>query len=171
MKRPLHPEELRLWSRVVQDVRPRVGVVPPEPPPEPEPPAARVEAPKPAAPSRTHAHIRPRAALHDIEPNRVRRIVLGREAIGARLDLHGMGQDEALNRLVEFVRRAHAEGHRAVLVITGKGAGGDGILRRRAPEWLHSPLLHGVVAGVSEARHRHGGKGALYVALKRWVEP
>ena len=60
-----------------------------------------------------------------------------------------------------------AEGERSVLVITGKGVMGDGVLRRRAPEWLGEPGLREVVAGVSEAHQKHGGDGALYVALKR----
>jgi DNA-nicking Smr family endonuclease len=52
-------------------------------------------------------------------------------------------------------------------VITGKGVGGDGVLRRRVPEWLAAPPIRPHVAGVSEAHRRHGGDGALYVALKR----
>ena len=35
------------------------------------------------------------------------------------------------------------------------------------PEWLADPRLRDVVAGISEAQRRHGGEGALYVALKR----
>ena len=53
------------------------------------------------------------------------------------------------------------------MVITGKGSRGDGVLRRYAPEWLGSPDLRDIVAGVAEAHRRHGGEGALYVALKR----
>jgi DNA-nicking Smr family endonuclease len=58
-------------------------------------------------------------------------------------------------------------GLRAVLVITGKGTTGDGVIRRRAPEWLADPSLAGVVAGAASAHRRHGGEGAIYVALKR----
>jgi DNA-nicking Smr family endonuclease len=54
-----------------------------------------------------------------------------------------------------------------VLVITGKGALGAGVLRRHVPEWLAAPPLRSAVAGLSEAHRRHGGEGALYVALKR----
>ncbi|MGF2493628.1 Smr/MutS family protein [Ralstonia pseudosolanacearum] len=54
--------------------------------------------------------------------------------------------------------------------MTGKGSRGEGVLRRYAPEWLAAPALRGVVAGVSEAHRRHGGEGALYVALKRKAE-
>lgn len=83
------------------------------------------------------------------------------------MDLHGLDQDHARRALHDFLVRAHAQGLRAVLVITGKGAVGDGVLRRRAPEWLADPAVRSLVAGVSAAERRHGGDGALYVALKR----
>ena len=102
----------------------------------------------------------------DIEPRRKHRIAKERDPIGARIDLHGLDQERAQAALEAFVLRAWDDGYRAVLVITGKGARGGGVLRKRAPEWLASPALRGVVAGVSEAHQRHGGEGALYVALK-----
>jgi DNA-nicking Smr family endonuclease len=52
-------------------------------------------------------------------------------------------------------------------VITGKGALGDGVLRRRVPEWLAEAPLRSLIAGISEAHRRHGGGGALYVAIRR----
>ena len=100
------------------------------------------------------------AALH-------RRLTRGQGAIAARIDLHGLTQDAARAALIAFVRRAVDHGWRAVLVITGKGVGGDGVLKRHVPEWLAAPPLREAVAGVSEAHRRHGGEGALYVALKR----
>lgn len=78
-----------------------------------------------------------------------------------------MTQDRARAALDAFIRDAWDEGYRAVLVITGKGVTGDGVLRRHAPEWLAAPHLAHIVAGISEAHRRHGGEGALYVALKR----
>jgi DNA-nicking Smr family endonuclease len=69
--------------------------------------------------------------------------------------------------LTRFVMRAVAERRRTVLVITGKGALGDGVLRRRVPEWLGQAPLRPLIAGHSEAHRRHGGEGALYVALRR----
>ena len=113
-------------------------------------------------------HPAPDPGLQPIEPNRRRRIARAREPIGARLDLHGHDQDRARAALHAFVARAHAEGLRAVLVITGKGrAGGRGVLRERVPEWLAEAPSRAAVAGVSQAEPRHGGEGALYVALKR----
>ncbi len=102
-----------------------------------------------------------------IEPNRHHRIVRERDPIAARLDLHGLTYDAARSALEAFLHRAWDEGHRSVLVITGKGSRGDGALRRAAPEWLAAPHLRPMVAGISEAHRRHGGGGALYVALKR----
>ncbi len=116
-------------------------------------------APRPAA----------QAARHEpdpLEPRRLRRLTRERDPIEARLDLHGYGVWEAEDRLKAFLLRAHANGLRAVLVVTGKGSTGDGLIRRHAPEWLASRELRGVVAGVSTAGRRHGGEGALYVALK-----
>ncbi len=69
--------------------------------------------------------------------------------------------------LAGFLRRAAEDGWRAVLVITGKGSRGDGVLRRMVPHWLADPALRDLIAGVSEAHRHHGGEGALYVALKR----
>jgi DNA-nicking Smr family endonuclease len=170
MKRPLKPDELRVWGVVAQTVHPLPGratpkaaAAAPEPSSAIPPPAARLTVEEL---TRTLPH-RPRVALDPIEPGRKRRIVRERDPIGARLDLHGMDQDRARARLEAFLAQAFDEGIRSVLVITGKGVMGDGILRRMAPEWLAAAHLTRIVAGVSEAHRHHGGEGALYVALKR----
>jgi DNA-nicking Smr family endonuclease len=171
MKRPLKPEESKLWRVVASTVRPFEGrVLPPEPEP-PQRPVLHTKMQPILVPPRPVVHT-PKipGALHPIEPNRARRIVIGREPIGARLDLHGLDQDRARDALEAFVVQAQLNGCRAVLVITGQGRQGPGVLRRRAPEWLAGPRLRGIVAGVSAADRRHGGEGALYVALKRPAE-
>ena len=109
----------------------------------------------------------PGPAPADIEPGRKRRIVRERDPIDRTLDLHGLDQDRARAALESFIVQAQLQGHRTVLVITGQGRTGDGVLRRRAPEWLAEARLRGIVAGVSSADRRHGGDGALFVALKR----
>jgi len=123
--------------------------------------------PKGPAPREHPLHQPQTPSLNGIEPNRRRRILGEREALERRLDLHGLNQDKARAALFSFLVNAHREGVRAVLVITGKGLQGDGILRRRTPEWLADPRLRNIVAGVSIAERHHGGEGALYVALKR----
>lgn len=163
MKRPLKPDELRLWSLVTGTVHPLPSRSAPKAPrPQTLDAPARLE-PKHAEETKR----RLRETLEGIEPNRRHRIAKAREEIGARIDLHGMTQDHAHAALEAFLHRAWNDGWRAVLVITGKGVQGDGILRRRVPEWLGAIHLSHVVAGVSEAHRRHGGEGALYVALKR----
>lgn len=163
MKRPLKPDELKLWSLVAGTVHP----LPARDAPRPARPQS-LDAPARIEPSRAgEARQRLREALEGIEPNRRHRIVREREEIGARLDLHGLTQDRAKAALEGFLARAFDEGWRAVLVITGKGVQGDGVLRRRVPDWLGAAHLAHIVAGISEAHRRHGGEGALYVALKR----
>lgn len=169
VKRPIRPEELSLWSLVASTVHPLPGrkSVQATPPPQAgkvADPAARIPISEAKAPVRPRRHwVGPEA----IEPRRKHRIARERDPIGAHIDLHGMDQAQARPLLMRFVREAQDDGLRAVLVITGKGLLGDGILRRRVPEWLADPSLRDVVAGISEAHRRHGGEGALYIALKR----
>lgn len=184
MKRPLKPEDRHIWGLVAATVHPlrppspngegpaadaaRVGK--PDPvagagKPSPADPALRTALPHPGA---ARLSLPVRGGLEKaIEPNRRHRISKERDPIGARLDLHGYDQDRARAVLERFLARAWAEGYRAVLVITGKGVQGDGVLKRRTPEWLAAPHLAHIVAGLSDAARHHGGDGALYVALKR----
>ena len=165
MKRPLQPEETRIWAVVARTVTPAAGRSLPALPPEP------AEAPVTAEPARLVLHkprLRPgHATPGEIEPSRLRRIARGRDALEARLDLHGLDQERARRILGEFLRRAQEEGARTVLVITGKGVSGDGVLKRRTPEWLGDPAIRPLVGGYAFADRRHGGEGALYVTLKR----
>ena len=163
MKWPLKPDDHRLWSMVTATVHPLTDRNSPKPArPQTLDAAARVEPKRPSAEPETF-----REAVDAIEPNRRHRIAREREEIGGRIDLHGLTQDRARVALERFVQGSWAEGYRAILVITGKGVQGDGVLRRRVPEWLGAPHLAHIVAGISEAHRRHGGEGALYVALKR----
>ena len=164
MKRPLKPEERHIWGMVSATVHPLPGRGTPTPSQEAAKTetAARIAPPKPAA-----RPAKAREVLDGIEPNRRHRIAKAREEIGARLDLHGLDQARARAVLEGFLTGAWNQGWRAVLVITGKGVQGDGVLKRRAPEWLAAPHLAHIVAGISDAARHHGGEGALYVALKR----
>ena len=170
MKRPLKPEERHIWGMVAATVHPLPGrATPKEAPGEalPAPASHERAARAAAAAAATPKPAKPRASLDVIEPNRRHRIAKARDPIGARLDLHGLTQDRARAVLERFLARAWDDGVRAVLVITGKGVQGDGILKRHTPEWLAAPHLAHIVAGISDAARHHGGEGALYVALKR----
>ena len=173
MKAAPDVEDLRLWAVVTATVRPqrpsRIAAEAPKAPasaPAPATPAAKkVRSPPPAPPKFGHG---PPA---DVDAKLRRRLARGHDALAARIDLHGLTHDAARGTLTRFIERSAAEGWRAVLVITGKGVGGDGLLRRLVPAWLAEPPLRAHVAGVSEAHRRHGGEGALYVALKRARQP
>jgi DNA-nicking Smr family endonuclease len=99
------------------------------------------------------------------------RVARGRDAIDARIDLHGMTQREAHAALIRFLRRAQADDARIALIVTGKGAGeglGErGVLRRQVPLWLALPEFRPLIVGFEEAHVSHGGQGALYVRLRR----
>ncbi len=114
-----------------------------------------------------------------LDRKRARRVARGAEEIEARLDLHGMTQDDAHYALTGFVFRCHVQGLRFVLVITGKGGAGSrndddgsfvarprGVLRRNVPRWLGSAELAPMVVSYTTAHIRHGGEGALYVQLR-----
>ena len=115
--------------------------------------------------------------LSSIDRKEKRRIVQGRRAIDARLDMHGMTQREAHSALFGFLRSAHQQGHKHVLVITGKGSRGEetgyqighekGVLRRVVPRWLAEPDIRSVIVGFEEAHPTLGGAGALHIRLRR----
>ncbi len=171
MKSSRGGDDARLWAVIAATVRPLSGRTAPAPAPQPKAvPAspgksrrALIAKPPATAPSRPA----PPGPLEPIEPNRRRRLDLGREPMAASLDLHGLSREAAHQRLVEFVQSRWAGGARAILVITGKGARGDGVLRREVPDWLAQSPLREIVAGLSEAHPKRGGAGALYVVLRR----
>lgn len=91
----------------------------------------------------------------------------GRMDIQGRIDLHGMSQAEAHGALTGFIRASSVQGKRCVIVITGKGVRGEGVLRRAVPHWLGDPALRPLIVSYTHAQPQHGGSGAYYVLLRR----
>ena len=108
-----------------------------------------------------------RPAPDPIEPNRKRRLSRERDPIEARIDLHGFGRFEAEDQLRAFLMQSQARGLRSVLVITGQGRQGGGVIRSSFEEWMCSPYLRLIVSGYSIAHQKHGGNGAFYVTLRQ----
>lgn len=118
--------------------------------------------PGPQAPPTVKGH-----QHHPIDKPVLKKLARGRVSIDSRIDLHGMTQDRARYALMDFLQMAHRSGHRIVLVITGKGNEGQGVLRRNVPLWLRQPVFASLVNGIDTAHASHGGEGALYVRLRR----
>lgn len=134
------------------------------------PPANAVPAKKTAPP------------IADFDRKKARKIRSGQVEIEARIDLHGMRQDEAHAALIRFLHRCQSKDQRWVLVITGKGKIVDrdhdapfdmtvqrerGVLKRNVPRWLDEPDLRPLVVSYTTAAIQHGGEGALYIHLRK----
>jgi DNA-nicking Smr family endonuclease len=195
-RRRVRQDELELWRQVARTAKP---LTPNKPRPAPTlmpTQKRRVAHEVPPAPAPIPAFQLGQKASgastgHDVLPGLTDRmkslpVTMDRKAYGklkrgkmrpeARIDLHGMTADRAHGVLTGFILRAHAQGKRLVLVITGKGRRADddgpipvrrGVLRHNVPHWLSIPPLNQAVMQVSEAHGRHGGGGAYYIYLRR----
>lgn len=175
-------EDRILWGKVARSVTPMPGKAADAAEAEPPDFAVLLEAPPVAAKPRGQASPPPvfmppysperqpvSRAAHGIDRTTRTKLAKGRLAIEGKVDLHDLTQSEAHALLLSFLHRAHADGRRHVLVVTGKGAslGSDGILRRAVPGWLATPPFRALVSAHEPAASRHGGSGALYVRLRR----
>lgn len=182
--RNLSGEERELWSKVASTATPLKSTAwPPADMPPPQQPAADETSATSAAtsPPATETAMRPAPQpkgpppLAPIERRVRQKVVRGQRRIDSRIDLHGLTQHQAHDRLRGFLRLAQQQGHTFVLVITGKGGSGAmaaymderGILRRVVPQWLAMADLRTIVLGFEEAHLTHGGSGALYVRLRK----
>jgi DNA-nicking Smr family endonuclease len=109
--------------------------------------------------------------IADLDKRTGERFKRGEMAIDAKIDLHGLTQAEAHDKLQSFLTKAADSGKRCVLIVTGKGAGGWGVLRDSVPRWLNEPAMRRHLLAFAQAQARHGGAGALYALLKRKREP
>lgn len=178
----LSPEDLRIWRSLAQTVRPLKGRIMPteieaepapslEPPPQPLTKAPHSDT---AVPRASPPTARPKLWAEltvgkpvDVDKNTGKRLAKGGMAIDGRLDLHGMIQATAQARLTGFIRQAYDREWRCVLIITGKGVGGQGVLKLEAPRWLNLPTLRPLIVAVTPATPKDGGDGALYVLIRR----
>ena len=175
-KRDLSEEEHSLWRRVVATVKPRRKAAP-------KPADANVSAPKsvslpakaasqvPAPSSAKRQEPKPakltisKAAAPLADRGGEKRIRRGKLEIDGSIDLHGHTQETGRTALMRFLQAAYARGDRTLIVITGAGRAGQGVLKQRLPDWLGE--LKPIVAGYAQAHRQHGGAGAFYVFLKR----
>jgi len=161
--RPLKPGERKIWGHVSRSVSPRrrpkgKGSAKPLPSREDFANMLRI-------PAQEGAVSKPiPKALNVNQDKRVRR---GRVEIDTKIDLHDMTQATAKPALLRAIIRASNRNKSCLLVVTGKGLRGDGILRRNFPNWIADPTVRPLIATYAPAHIRHGGSGAWYVFLKK----
>lgn len=155
-KRELSDAERALWRRVAAGVRTRAGA----------PKGATRSLGLAAAPDAGATALQTKSGpLADRgEERRVRR---GRVRVDATLDLHGHNLTTAPVALGRFLKAASARGDRTVVVVTGVGRAGLGVLKAALPGWLEAPAIRGMLSGHAAAHRQHGGEGARYVFLKQ----
>lgn len=181
-RRRLTADENALWKTVTRSVSPLRKRKPIEsseanvvatPLTAAKPPKASVAAVDHVKPAARPAKPAP-PPLAQLARRAKQRIVRGSEQIDARIDLHGLTQQQAHDALRRFLRNAQANGAKLTLVITGKGAraasfdGSErGVLKRLVPQWLQLGDMRPYVVGFEAAHVTHGGEGALYVRVRR----
>jgi len=179
---PMNCDDEELWQRVTDTAEPLqkgknrfINLPDPVEGPRREIPRPEKKPPS-AAPYQPEALIKApsKPPVASFDRREARRLGAGRLSVDARIDLHGMRQREAYGSLKAFLARAQGQGHKHVLVITGKGGRRDhdgsferGVLNREVPRWLSEPDFRAWVVSFTSASKRHGGEGALYVRLRR----
>ncbi len=135
---------------------------------------AKASSTKERTPSQTKAQ----PQIQNFSTQEARNISSGKQTIEGMIDLHGFTQAQAEGALRTFLKRAHGDGKRFILVITGKGqkrhheersfelgAPEPGVLKRQVPVWLDE--MSDIVVSYKSSHKKHGGEGALYVRLRR----
>lgn len=189
--RDLEPSDRDLWRKVTETVTPLKGQSrknTTETPAAPDPVEAAASEPvskekllgstaQPHTPRGSKSPPPKAPPLAALDRKLTRRIGRGARPVDAVIDLHGLTQREAHDRLLSFLQGARARGHRLILVVTGKGRSGEeadwweegrrGVLRRAVPDWLSTPPFRILVVGYEQAHIRKGGEGAIYVQIRR----
>ena len=119
----------------------------------------------PVAASRRSSRV-PGGALAPLPTREARRRFRNLE-VEAILDLHGCSKIDAYEKLNQFIRRQQHAHRRHVLIITGKGKDGAGILRQALPHWLNEAPLRAHISAYAVATPEKGGTGVTHVLLKQ----
>jgi DNA-nicking Smr family endonuclease len=111
-----------------------------------------------------------RGAVDGVNDLRLGELARGEIEPAARLELHGLREEVARRRTLDFLAARWAARDRCVQIIHGRGArspGGVGVLREALPGWLETAAARGQVLAFASAPTRLGGPGATLVLLRR----
>jgi len=174
----LSAEDIEIWLRIADTASPlskedknfanlfdsthQAGSKTPPRPPEPKKPN-----PPPMPSYQPVLQTSSAPMLDKIDLKSARNISKGKTSIDGRLDLHGLTQQAAYRALFDCVENAYYSGKRTILVITGKGNLGRGVLRENVPKWLAQAPFHRLISAYSQSHSTHGGAGALYIRIRR----
>jgi DNA-nicking Smr family endonuclease len=183
----LNDDDISIWKKVTETVTPIPGKLSSNrPDPSEDGPAISKnktvkshktgksaplsgQAGRSVAPSRKPA-LRPadldKVGYGGISRSDARSIKLGQAGYTRKIDLHGYRREQAKTMLFEFLRSSSDGGHRHVLVITGKGTAGKGVIKASLPVWVNEPPLSDLVIAYCRAQPRDGGDGAWYINLR-----
>ena len=92
----------------------------------------------------------------------------GNVFIENKLDLHGFNQEDAENLLEDFINQSIENGKRLILIITGKGKEGEGVIKNNIISWLNNKSLRNKILAGNHASKKHGGSGAIYILLRKF---
>ena len=94
----------------------------------------------------------------------------------AVLDLHGTTENQAFEKVEDFIAKCYNRGMRCIIIVTGKGLphsedddifATKGILKKSVPQWLNLPHLRSAILIYKHPSAKLGGNGALYILLRR----
>ncbi|MGP1354576.1 MAG: Smr/MutS family protein [Parasphingopyxis sp.] len=168
-KRDLSVDEQALWNKVIETVEP-LDRSPqkdaPRPKLSPGPDLAAYAVPK--LPQRKSAP----GPGTTLDASWDRKLTRGRVDPDVTIDLHGHSLNSAYDRLDRGLGQAIGSHARIVLLITGHAPKGEGPvtrgkIRAAVGDWLAASRHAPHIAAVRGAHPRHGGRGALYIVLRR----
>ncbi|WP_345777676.1 Smr/MutS family protein [Sphingomicrobium clamense] len=171
--RKLSAEERELWAKVAETIEPLSR----DPADQVAPTLSKRPKPilrRPPTPERP-VHIAPPSRSHfdaTLDGGWDRRLKSGKVSPDRVIDLHGHRLDDAWNAIDRGLEQAIAAGDRLVLLITGHPPKGEppvarGKIRDAVEGWLSASRHSSAIAAVRKAHQRHGGRGALYLVLRR----
>jgi DNA-nicking Smr family endonuclease len=163
MKKGLTPEDRALWELISQGIQPlkKVQKVEPVLKPASKPFVESFSKEALPYPPTSSSHYQ----LVKTESRQLKNI-----SLDAKLDLHGYSVLQAEKILSRFIVESQQLGRRWVLIVTGKGLHSSegierGTLKKFTHEWLEQNLH--LIISFTEAKPQHGGRGALYVKIRR----
>ena len=175
MKRPprdLTPEEEALWQQTTGGDK-QLSKANKRTPPLPKTKVEKITVqkrvfnPLPAKPGAPQMEVKSKGQYAGIDKNTAERFRKGKYPLDGTLDLHGMTSEKAYGALMRFLDAHYNRGSRCLLIITGKGKMGSGVLKSALPGWLSHDEVAPMILTFDAAQVKDGGSGAFYVLLRR----